>query len=105
VLRLVRDQAFKTLELFINKLQTHAATMVSIAVGEEALAKGLSQPETALLEDGAPAPLPFGLPLPQGSQSAAIASSAAGAAGALAGWAISSLGKTVRVCPAYATVC
>lgn len=27
--RLVRDQAFKTIELFVKKLEEHAATMVS----------------------------------------------------------------------------
>ncbi|RDX48021.1 ARM repeat-containing protein [Lentinus brumalis] len=69
--KLVRDQAFKAMELFVKKLEEHAATM----------------PETAPAEDE----------MPQvqinGSTPNALVNSAAGAAGALAGWAITSLGK------------
>ncbi|KAI0743379.1 ARM repeat-containing protein [Daedaleopsis nitida] len=69
--KLVRDQAFKAMELFVKKLEEHAATM----------------PETATVEDE----------MPQvqinGSSPNALVNSAAGAAGALAGWAITSLGK------------
>ncbi|KAF8637981.1 hypothetical protein AX16_010613 [Volvariella volvacea WC 439] len=67
--KLVRDQAFKAMELFVNKLQRHAETM----------------PETALVEstgEHGDATMPGGL-----------ANSAAGAAGALAGWAFTSLSK------------
>ncbi|KAF8530473.1 armadillo-type protein [Hysterangium stoloniferum] len=71
--KLVRDQAFKTMEYFVKRLEVHASTM----------------PETDQVEN----PIRSG---PQSTQ-AAIASSAAGAAGALAGWAISSLGKKLTV--------
>ncbi|KAI0043803.1 ARM repeat-containing protein [Auriscalpium vulgare] len=65
----VRDEAFKAVAMFIDRLEKHAATL----------------PETAL-DDGAPNPL-AGLSPPNGQ--ATLTSSA----GALAGWAISSLGK------------
>ncbi|KAI0717280.1 hypothetical protein C8T65DRAFT_726309 [Cerioporus squamosus] len=69
--KLVRDQAFKAMELFVKKLEEHAAIM----------------PETAPAENE----------IPQvqinGSSPNALVNSAAGAAGALAGWAITSLGK------------
>ncbi|KAF8070341.1 armadillo-type protein [Lyophyllum atratum] len=55
--KLVRDQAFKAVELFVKKLESHAATMVDIL------------------------------------KQATLVTTAAGAAGSLAGWAISSLGK------------
>ncbi|GAW00339.1 armadillo-type protein [Lentinula edodes] len=70
--KLVRDQAFKTMELFTKKLESYAATM----------------PETA-------APNPFDQftdPVAATSQGTLV-TSAAGAAGALAGWAMSSIGK------------
>ncbi|PSR88589.1 hypothetical protein PHLCEN_2v5116 [Hermanssonia centrifuga] len=72
--KLVRDQAYKAMQLFVNKLEVHAATM----------------PETSEAEGDV-----FvigGLP-PSSPGSNTIVNSAAGAAGALAGWAISSLGK------------
>ncbi|KAF9518113.1 hypothetical protein BS47DRAFT_1338700 [Hydnum rufescens UP504] len=63
--KLVRDQAVKAMELFMKRIEAHVVTM----------------PETAI---------------PQGSShQAALVSSAAGAAGALAGWAMSSLGRTL----------
>ncbi|KAF9070890.1 ARM repeat-containing protein [Rhodocollybia butyracea] len=72
--RLVRDQAFRTIDLFVKRLETHAATM----------------PETA-----APNPMDqfSSDPAVAASQGTALVTSAAGAAGALAGWAMSSIGK------------
>ncbi|TFK44506.1 hypothetical protein BDQ12DRAFT_673119 [Crucibulum laeve] len=69
--KLVRDQAFKAVELFVKKLEQHAAMMPDtvISEGESSASAG-------------PLPAPD-----------SIVNSAAGAAGALAGWAISSLGK------------
>ncbi|KAJ3842095.1 armadillo-type protein [Lentinula raphanica] len=70
--KLVRDQAFKTMELFIKKLENYVATL----------------PETAT-----PNPLDqFSDPVAAASQGTLV-TSAAGAAGALAGWAMSSIGK------------
>ncbi|KAG7090905.1 hypothetical protein E1B28_009982 [Marasmius oreades] len=70
--KLVRDQAFKAMELFVKKLETYVATLPETALnhldkfgGENAIVSG----QTTLVN------------------------SAAGAAGALAGWAMSSLGK------------
>nr|VWP01486.1 ESCRT-II complex subunit VPS22 [Ganoderma boninense] len=72
--KLVRDQAFKAMELFLKKLEEHAATM----------------PETAAVTENE---------MPQvqlnGSSPNALVNSAAGAAGALAGWAISSLSRQI----------
>ncbi|KAF7375945.1 Protein kinase domain-containing protein [Mycena sanguinolenta] len=70
--KLVRDQAFKAMELFVKKLESHVASMPETAVSEASEALGITSPSQATLVN-----------------------SAAGAAGALAGWAISSLGKTL----------
>ncbi|KAJ7251828.1 armadillo-type protein [Mycena haematopus] len=70
--KLVRDQAFKAMELFVKKLESHVASMPETATPEASEALGITSPSQATLVN-----------------------SAAGAAGALAGWAISSLGKTL----------
>jgi SCY1-like protein 1 len=80
--KLVRDQAFKAVELLVKKLESHAATM----------------PETAITENGEPSTL---APLP-GQDT--LVNSAAGAAGALAGWAISSLGKKLATADMQSTM-
>ncbi|KAH8997699.1 armadillo-type protein [Lactarius hatsudake] len=71
--KIVRDQAFKAVAMLVQILEEHAAKM----------------PETALVGDGPT----LGLSTPNGVAEATLVSSAAGAAGALAGWAISSIGK------------
>ncbi|KAJ7128934.1 armadillo-type protein [Mycena crocata] len=68
--KLVRDQAFKAVELLVKKLESHAANLPDTAAPEASEALGITSPAQATLVN-----------------------SAAGAAGALAGWAISSLGK------------
>ncbi|KAF7321448.1 Protein kinase domain-containing protein [Mycena kentingensis (nom. inval.)] len=68
--KIVRDQAFKAMELFVKKLAIHADTMPETAAPEASEALGITSPAQATLVN-----------------------SAAGAAGALAGWAMSSLGK------------
>ncbi|KAH9858547.1 ARM repeat-containing protein [Lenzites betulinus] len=73
--KLVRDQAFKAMELFIKKLEEHAATMPETAA-----------PETEII------PGALSLPL-NGASANPLVNSTASAAGALAGWAISSIGK------------
>jgi len=89
----VRDQAFKAVELFMKRLETHVATM----------------PETVLQPaavDATSTPMAYNAPqtsIATGS-SAAIVSSAAGAAGALAGWAISSLGKKLAAADMQSTM-
>ncbi|KAJ4468330.1 hypothetical protein J3R30DRAFT_3662182 [Lentinula aciculospora] len=88
--KLVRDQAFKTMELFIKKLESYATTMVCLYPTEKLNDKFeiSTQPETAT-----PNPMDqFTDPGAAASQ-ATLVTSAAGAAGALAGWAMSSIGK------------
>ncbi|KAH9945690.1 armadillo-type protein [Amylocystis lapponica] len=82
--KLVRDQAFKAMELFVKKLEEHAATL----------------PETAIMENEA---LPFGMP-PVSPGPNTLVNSAAGAAGALAGWAISSIGKKLAASDLQSTM-
>ncbi|KAH6914204.1 other/SCY1 protein kinase [Coprinopsis sp. MPI-PUGE-AT-0042] len=79
--KIVRDQAFKTLDLFVKRLEAHAATM----------------PETSTT-DGPP------IPEINTTSSTAIVNSAAGAASSLAGWAISSLGKKLAAADMQTTI-
>ncbi|PPQ98450.1 hypothetical protein CVT24_004129 [Panaeolus cyanescens] len=65
--KIVRDQAFKAMELFMKKLQDHAATMVGLLM---------------ILSTLGAVPVP-----------STLVTTAAGAAGSLAGWAFSTLGK------------
>lgn len=73
--KLVRDQAFKAVELFLKKLESHASTM----------------PETMAQQENGQLLNPMSSPLP--ASQTTLVNSAAGAAGALAGWAMSSLSK------------
>ncbi|KAG6920078.1 hypothetical protein DXG01_010146 [Tephrocybe rancida] len=69
--KLVRDQAFKAIDLFVKRLENYASTMPEISHPDSAESSG---------------------PLPE---QATLVTTAAGAAGSLAGWAISSFGKKV----------
>ncbi|KAF8893945.1 hypothetical protein BD779DRAFT_1753347 [Infundibulicybe gibba] len=66
--KLVRDQAFKAVDLFVKRLESHAKTMPEHLISESAMPGSLPPVQTTLVN------------------------SATGAAGALAGWAISSFG-------------
>ncbi|KAJ7647578.1 armadillo-type protein [Roridomyces roridus] len=79
--KLVRDQAFKAIELFVKKLETHVATLPETAVPEASETLGITSPAQATLVN-----------------------SAAGAAGVLAGWAISSLGKKLAATDMQSTM-
>ncbi|KAJ7502830.1 armadillo-type protein [Mycena galericulata] len=79
--KLVRDQAFKAIELFVKKLESHASTLPETAIPEASEALGITSPAQATLVN-----------------------SAAGAAGALAGWAISSLGKKLATTDMQSTM-
>ncbi|KAF7315272.1 Protein kinase domain-containing protein [Mycena indigotica] len=79
--KLVRDQAFKAIDLFIKRLESHASTMPETAAPEASEAIGITSPAQATLVN-----------------------SAAGAAGALAGWAISSLGKKLATSDLQTTI-
>ena len=82
----------------MKKLEVHAATMVRVAsrLSMKCAYHGriMIQPETALTGDDTPNPLGAFTAATNGQTT--LASSAAGAAGALAGWAISSIGKKVH---------
>ncbi|KAK0461039.1 armadillo-type protein, partial [Desarmillaria tabescens] len=80
--KLVRDQAFKAMEIFVKKLETYAATM----------------PETVLVEPGDRSTT-TSVP-----SETTLVNSAAGAAGALAGWAVSSLGKRLAATDMQSTI-
>lgn len=97
--KLVRDQAFRAMELFVKRVEAYASQL----------------PETAAPED--PQSIVGGLPLGSGlgnastaagstaaGSSAALVTSAAGAAGALAGWAISSLGRKLATSEAQGSL-
>ena len=93
--KLVRDQAFKAMDLFVKKLESHAASMVSFKTDfHVCLVLSSFQPETALSTDGQP--LQPQIAIPGAAGQSALVVSAAGAAGALAGWAMGSLTKKVR---------
>ncbi|KAJ7594647.1 hypothetical protein C8J56DRAFT_927286, partial [Mycena floridula] len=83
--KLVRDQAFKAVDLFVKKLEAHVATMPETA-GPEA-----TDPLAGFTGASAGAP-------------GTLVNSAAGAAGALAGWAISSLGKRLAATDMQSTM-
>ncbi|KZT32860.1 ARM repeat-containing protein [Sistotremastrum suecicum HHB10207 ss-3] len=72
--KLVRDQAFKAVELFMKKLEAHAAQM----------------PATELVDEAQPGVQGSNIP-----NQSTLVNSAAGAAGALAGWAMSSISKKI----------
>ncbi|KAG1738786.1 hypothetical protein EDB19DRAFT_1982454 [Suillus lakei] len=83
--KLVRDQAFKAVELFVKRLEAHASTM----------------PETVSTEEGGedlPARLPGAF------TQAGLVNSATGAASALTGWAVSSLGKKLAPADMQTTI-
>jgi SCY1-like protein 1 len=85
---LVRDHAFKALNLFVKKLEEHACSMVGSPDGLSCSLLICLQPETVNVNEsqsGGLAPIPT-----------TLVDSAAGAAGSLAGWAIHNLSKKVR---------
>jgi len=75
------------MEVFVNRLEAHAATMPETVLSPEI------QSETGMTT-------PNGAPI----QQATLVNSAAGAAGALAGWAISSLGKKLATSELSSTI-
>lgn len=83
--KLVRDQAFKAVELFVKRLEAHASTM----------------PETASTEDGGD---DLATRLPGAYTQAGLVNSATGAAAALTGWAVSSLGKKLAPADMQTTI-
>ncbi|KAF8739684.1 ARM repeat-containing protein, partial [Rhizoctonia solani] len=91
--KLVRDQAFRAMDLFVKRVEVHAAQMPETAPEEvQSIIGGLPLGATS---GGTPA---------AGGTSAALVTSAAGAAGALAGWAISSLGRKLAASEAQGSL-
>ncbi|OWZ36136.1 SCY1-like [Cryptococcus neoformans c45] len=87
--KLVRDQAFKAMNMFVSKLTDMVKDM----------------PETALPSDqiSSQGPVTTTSASISSNQGGAV-NSAAGAAGALAGWAISSLGKQLKASEAHSSM-
>ncbi|CUA72943.1 hypothetical protein RSOLAG22IIIB_10416 [Rhizoctonia solani] len=91
--KLVRDQAFRAMDLFVKRVEAHAAQMPETA------------PEDPQSIIGAfPLGGASGSTSAAGGSSAALVTSAAGAAGALAGWAISSLGRKLATSEAQGSL-
>ncbi|CAE6446754.1 unnamed protein product [Rhizoctonia solani] len=91
--KLVRDQAFRAMDLFVKRVEAHAAQMPETA------------PEDPQSIIGAfPIVNTTGSTSAAGGSSAALVTSAAGAAGALAGWAISSLGRKLAASEAQGSL-
>ncbi|OXM77370.1 SCY1-like [Cryptococcus neoformans Bt63] len=87
--KLVRDQAFKAMNMFVSKLTDMVKDM----------------PETALPSDQISSQGPVTTTSASiSSNQGGAANSAAGAAGALAGWAISSLGKQLKTSEAHSSM-
>ncbi|KAG9084350.1 hypothetical protein FRC06_004114 [Ceratobasidium sp. 370] len=93
--KLVREQAFKAMEMFVKKVEAYASTLPETAAIPES---------TQSVPGGLPASGGFGNAPTAAGSSAALVTSAAGAAGALAGWAISSLGRKLATSEAQGSL-
>lgn len=92
--KVVRDQAFKAMAMFMKRLEEYATTLPTTMIREDspnALGSGYTNGNGAA---GAPA----------SGGGTALVSSAAGAAGSLAGWAFSSLSKQLATTEANSTM-
>lgn len=105
MVRLVREQAFRAMHMFMQRLTAMVEDMVSrgISSREKYL---LSQPDTVLSSESQSSA--FGpvttTSTANGTGQAGLVNSATGAAGALAGWAISSLSKQLATSEAHSTL-
>ncbi|QRW21261.1 other/SCY1 protein kinase [Rhizoctonia solani] len=89
----IATKAFRAMDLFVKRVEAHAAQMPETAPEEvQSIIGGLPLGATS---GGTPA---------AGGTSAALVTSAAGAAGALAGWAISSLGRKLAASEAQGSL-
>ncbi|KAJ9114995.1 hypothetical protein QFC22_005323 [Naganishia vaughanmartiniae] len=111
--KLVRDQAFKAMQMFMARLEAAAEAMASLLVhlvNYCELIVSLTQPDTAIPENAANGQTygPSTTTMLNGSHTSAagtsLVHSATGAAGALAGWAIASLGKQLPVSEAHSSI-
>ncbi|KAB5588327.1 N-terminal kinase-like protein [Ceratobasidium theobromae] len=92
--KLVRDQAFRAMELFVKRVEAYAAQMPEAAAPDDpqSIISGISLGGVT------------GNTSTAAGSSAALVTSAAGAAGALAGWAISSLGRKLATSEAQGSL-
>lgn len=97
----MRDQAFKAMNMFLKRIEAMAAAMVSLRVPY--LDRADAQPDTVLTDDRSSHGPVTTASTANGSQ-AALVSSATGAAGALAGWAIASIGKQMSTTEVHSTM-
>lgn len=89
--KLVRDQAFKAMGMFMKRLEDAAAAMPeTVSAPEERSISGIGPVTTTSAANG--------------SGQAGLVNSAAGAAGALAGWAITSLSKQLATSEAHSSL-
>ncbi|KAG8765096.1 hypothetical protein FRC12_007683 [Ceratobasidium sp. 428] len=93
--KLVREQAFKAMEMFVKKVEVYAATLPDTVAAPES---------SQSVPGGLPVSGGFGNTPATAGTSAALVTSAAGAAGALAGWAISSLGRKLATSEAQGSL-
>ncbi|KAI5454226.1 Nuclear aminoacylation-dependent tRNA export pathway component [Naganishia albida] len=92
--KLVRDQAFKAMQMFMTRLEAEAEAMPDTAIPENASHGQTYGPSTTTMLNGSHTAV----------AGSSLVNSATGAAGALAGWAIASLGKQLPVSEAHSTI-
>ncbi|KAJ9115267.1 hypothetical protein QFC20_001134 [Naganishia adeliensis] len=92
--KLVRDQAFKAMQMFMSKLEAEAEAMPDTAIPENASNGQTYGPSTTTMLNGSHTAV----------AGSSLVNSATGAAGALAGWAIASLGKQLPVSEAHSAI-
>ncbi|KAG8864592.1 hypothetical protein FRB96_005096 [Tulasnella sp. 330] len=91
--KLVRDQAFKAVEIYIKAVEAYAATLPITVLGPE----GSATP--AVISNGMASPAAAAA-----GYTGAAAGAAAGAAGALAGWAFSSISRKLATSDLQTTI-
>ncbi|KAK4689876.1 SCY1-like protein 1, partial [Tremellales sp. Uapishka_1] len=89
--KLVRDQAFKAMAMFMKRIEQMAASMPETVLTEESKINSVSGPVTTTSSTDS-------------TGQASLVNSATGAAGALAGWAIASLGKQLASSEVHSTM-
>ncbi|KAJ9103371.1 hypothetical protein QFC19_004470 [Naganishia cerealis] len=92
--KLVRDQAFKAMQMFMSRLEAAAEAMPDTAIPEHAANGQTYGPSTTTMLNGSHT----------SAAGTSLVNSATGAAGALAGWAIASLGKQLPVSEAHSSI-
>ncbi|KAJ9095595.1 hypothetical protein QFC21_005466 [Naganishia friedmannii] len=92
--KLVRDQAFKAMQIFLSRLEAAAEAMPDTVIPENAANGQTYGPSTTTMLNGSHT----------SAAGTSLVNSATGAAGALAGWAIASLGKQLPVSEVHSSI-